>query len=438
MPLRIAITARSIYPLHGVGGLERHLHDLLSHLVRAGVRVHVVTRPPSVMNPRDVPSLASDRIAWSFVPYRSFPLAGRRGTTVLDRSTAYALFGLRAGARAAALARSGEVDVVYGHGASVLGYARARSRVSCPLVFNPHGMEEFLGAGHGRVKHLAYAPLRAVVRRCADAADRVIATDRSLVPVIARHLHVGDDRMRVVPNAVDLDACDRPAELDNARLLRSSLRVPPGAFVVLSVGRIEENKGYDVLARALSSLRAGSAAETDQHASGRLSPPAPNGHDRDGSLHLPGWRWVLVGDGPFRGRLEATIRELGLESHVLLTGRVSTSELHGWYRAADLFVHPTLYEGSSIVTLEAMSHGLPAVATRAGGLPDKVLPAVTGWLVAPGDPRQLAEAIAEALRAGPQLPAMGRAARALVEERFSWNAAVAALLGVVAEVTRQE
>jgi glycosyltransferase involved in cell wall biosynthesis len=350
------------------------------------------------------------------------------------------LFGLRVGAVAAALARSGEVDVVYGHGASVLGYARARGRglASCPLIFNPHGLEEFLGAGHGLAKHLAYAPLRAAVRRCAEAADRVIATDRSLVPVIARHLRVDDGRMRVVPNAVDLDACDLTAELGTARLLRSSLRVAPGATVLLSVGRIEENKGFDVLAHALSSLRAGSATGPRQCTSGRLPPPSGTDDRRVDCSQTPGWHWVLVGDGPFRGRLEATIRELGLESHVLLTGRVSTSGLHGWYRAADLFVHPTLYEGSSIVTLEAMSHGLPAVASRAGGLPDKVLPAVTGWLVAPGDPRELAEAIAEALRAGPQLPAMGRAARALVEERFSWKTAAATLLGVFADVTRKE
>jgi len=146
---------------------------------------------------------------------------------------------------------------------------------------------------------------------------------------------------------------------------------------------------------------------------------------------------VLVGDGPFRGRLEDTIRELGLGPKVVLTGHVSTADLHGWYRAADVFVHPTLYEGSSIVTLEAMAHELPAVATRAGGLPDKVLPAVTGWLVAPGDPLQLAEAIAEALRAGPRLAVMGHAARALVEERFSWSASVEALLSVIREVTRQ-
>ena len=62
-------------------------------------------------------------------------------------------------------------------------------------------------------------------------------------------------------------------------------------------------------------------------------------------------------------------------------------------RRATLFVHPTLYEGSSLVTLEAMAHRRAVVATNAGGLPDKVRPGVNGWLVAPGDPAALAAAI---------------------------------------------
>lgn len=410
MSLRVAITARSIFPLHGVGGLERHMYDLVCHLAQAGVHVHVVTPPPTSTDPRDVPAFATERIEWAFVPYRTFPFAGRRWTTVVDRSTAYLVFGLRAGRRAAALANSGLVDAVYGHGASVLGCAllKRRQRVSCPLLFNPHGLEEFGGVGQSVAKRLAYSPLRAAVRACAHAADRVIATDLALVPAISRHLGVGADRVRVVPNAIDLAACDPVRERAAAVALRAALSLPADGLVFLSAGRLEENKGFHVLARALSSV-----------ASART--PAPE------------WRWVLVGDGPFRRQLEDTIRRLGLSQRVRLPGFVATEELHGWYRAADLFVHPTLYEGSSIVTLEAMARGLPVVATRAGGLPDKVLPGINGWLVEPGDADALAAAVAGALRAGPRLTEMGRASRRLVEERFSWTSAVAALLGVLRE-----
>jgi glycosyltransferase involved in cell wall biosynthesis len=116
---------------------------------------------------------------------------------------------------------------------------------------------------------------------------------------------------------------------------------------------------------------------------------------------------------------------------------VSTPELHGWYRAADVFVHPTLYEGSSIVTLEAMAHGLPVVATRAGGLPDKVVPGLTGWLVDPGDPAGLSRAISEALQDPVRCADLGRSARIRVEDQFSWPAAVRALMTVVRECQGQ-
>ena len=141
-----------------------------------------------------------------------------------------------------------------------------------------------------------------------------------------------------------------------------------------------------------------------------------------------------MGDGPFRGRLERVLGRLGLASRVVLPGRVSNSELHSWYRAATLFVHPTLYEGSSLVTLEAMAHRRAVVATAAGGLPDKVHAGVNGWLVSPGQPAPLAAAIQEALSVPEQLRQMGEQSRSIVERSFSWDAAAIALLNLYEEL----
>jgi glycosyltransferase involved in cell wall biosynthesis len=136
-----------------------------------------------------------------------------------------------------------------------------------------------------------------------------------------------------------------------------------------------------------------------------------------------GWRWVLVGDGPARDALTAQVAERNLSARAVLWGRAEPADLHGWYAAATLFVHPTLYEGSSLVTLEAMAHRLAIVATRAGGLPDKVRPGVNGWLVAPGDAEALAGAIREALADRARLAKMGEESRTLVEQEFSWQVA---------------
>jgi len=416
-PLRVAILARSVHPLHGVGGLERHVYDLLHHLARRGLTIALITKPPTTPGALgaegDVSALfaagAPGRIVLRTVPYVTFPGAGRRGTTVIDRATAYPVFGWRAGRVAAEMAGAGEVDLVHALGASGLGYALARGRPEfrAPFVFNPQGLEEFGGThpGFARLKRLAYTPLQAAVRRCAQAADAVLATDHALVAPVRTHLAVDPARVHVVPNAVDLETIDRAraSAAATAATLRARLGLAAGDRLLLSVGRLEENKGFHVLAAALAELRARAGVGA-------------------------GWRWVLVGDGPYRPRIAGAIDAAGLTSHVHLAGRVADSELAGWYAAADVFVHPTLYEGSSLVTLEAMAHGKPVVATRAGGLPDKVRPGETGWLVEPGAAPALAGALAESLAEPAEtLARFGAAGRRLVEQAFAWPVVAAQL-----------
>jgi glycosyltransferase involved in cell wall biosynthesis len=396
----VALVARSVYPLHGFGGLERHVYDLARALADRDVEVTLITRPP-IRGREWSASAVHPAVRAEFVPYRTFPLAGRRGTTVLDRSSAYPIFGLRAGSRALDMVTTGRADLVHGLGASVLGYARARRRAGAPLVLNPQGLEEF-GAtdpSRARLKRAAYLPLRRAVLACAAAADAVIATDRSLEAVVARHLKVPPHRLRTIPNALDLRALDALTDPTMIADLRRRADIRPDEIVLFSAGRLESNKGFDVLLQALAALR--------DH----------------GGLEGRAWRWVCAGEGPARGRLEALVSELSLRDRVRLPGRVTDAEMHAWHELATLFVHPTLYEGSSLVTLEAMAHRRAVVATDAGGLPDKVRPGVNGWIVPPGDASALAAALSGALSLPDRLEAFGRAGRTIVEQEFSWRAA---------------
>jgi glycogen synthase len=403
---RVAVVARSVFPLHGHGGLERHVYDLVRHLADAGVETTLITRRPAPGRPTDVESIHPGARLVT-VPYRTFPLAGRRGTTVIDRSTAYPLFGERAGKRAWDLVREGAVDLVHGLGASVLGYARRRRRASAPLVLNPQGLEEF-GAtdpSRARLKRAAYLPLRRAVLACASAADRVIATDRSLEPAVRHHLHVSSDRFVVIPNALDLAWIDSLAGEADAERVRVRAGITREDVILLSVGRLEANKGFHLLAAALGGW-----------------------HQHSASSGARPWRWVVVGDGPYRPSLQRAIDAAGIASATFLAGRVEDRDLHAWYEAATLFVHPTLYEGSSLVTLEAMAHRRAVIATAAGGIPDKVEPGLNGWLVPPGDASALAAAISGALARPERLSSMGLAGRRIVEQEFSWTAAGGATL----------
>jgi glycogen synthase len=398
--VKVALVARSVFPIHGYGGLERHVYDLARALAERDVGVTLVTRPPAEGREWNRAAI-HEAVTAEFVPYRTFPFAGRRGTTVLDRSTAYPLFGLRAGRRALELVRDGKADIVHGLGGSVVGYARERATAGAPLVLNPQGLEEF-GAtdpSRARLKRAIYMPLRRTVLACAAAADAVIATDRSLEPFVRRHLKVDASKVHTIPNALDLANIDVLADPALVGALRQRHDIAAGDVVLLSVGRLEQNKGFHVLLHALAAVR------------------------DLGSLDARTWRWVAIGDGPYRDRLQSLAHQLGLTDRLRFLGRVSDAEMHAWHEIATLFVHPTLYEGSSLVTLEAMAHRRAVVASAAGGLPDKVRPGLNGWLVPPGDPGALAAAISGAVSDRARLERYGREGRAIVEREFSWRAA---------------
>jgi len=135
----------------------------------------------------------------------------------------------------------------------------------------------------------------------------------------------------------------------------------------------------------------------------------------------PTWRWVLVGDGKERSALATQVAELGIAHHVTFAGRVDDEDLQNLYAAADFFVHPTLYEGSSLVTLEAMIHQRPVLATAAGGIPDKIFNYVNGILVAPGSVSALFEGLSQMLRARPDWPRWGAASAEIVRQQFDWS-----------------
>jgi glycosyltransferase involved in cell wall biosynthesis len=175
-------------------------------------------------------------------------------------------------------------------------------------------------------------------------------------------------------------------------------------LLFLSVGRLEGYKGFADVGEALARLHGRSALPTR-------------------------WAWVVVGDGPARRALEQRAHtHLGGHAHFL--GVVDSTLLHALYARADVFVHAPLYEGSSLVTLEAMAHGLPVVATRAGGIPDKVRDGQTGRLVAPGDVEALAAALAD-LAAGPsRRHEMGRRGRERAEAVFAWERIIERVLAL--------
>jgi glycosyltransferase involved in cell wall biosynthesis len=400
--VRVALLSRAAQPLHPPGGLERAVYLLARHLQARGVETVLFTRPPTRPGvfPGEVVS----------VPYGALP-ALRHGR-VLDRTLHYPGFAERMGRAVAAEVRAGRIDVVHAQGLTALGYGRLRRRdpaLRAPLVMNPQGMEEHKTAG---LKRLALTRLRALSREAARSCDRVIATDEATRDEVPALLGVEPARVVVLPNGIAVDELRRASEVDAARLTRQALPALAGAEpVFLSVGRLEPYKGF------------GDALEAFERLASRAALP-------------PRWAWVVVGEGPYHSTLVRRRRH-GLASHLILAGRVSDTLLHALYSRADVFVHATHFEGSSLVTLEAMAHELPVVATRAGGIPDKVIGGETGHLVAPGDVEALAQALLALAGDAEARRRMGLRGRALVAERFTWPALAERTVALYEELLRE-
>ncbi len=137
---------------------------------------------------------------------------------------------------------------------------------------------------------------------------------------------------------------------------------------------------------------------------------------------FPQARFRIIGEGPDRHGLQGQITEAGLHSNFEMPG--STSDVHAGIANATMGVLTSTSEGFSNSLLEYMRAGLPVIATRVGGNSEVVQEGVTGYLIAAGDHRQLAERIVELLRNPQEAAVMGAAGRRLVEDKFSLSAMV--------------
>jgi glycosyltransferase involved in cell wall biosynthesis len=130
----------------------------------------------------------------------------------------------------------------------------------------------------------------------------------------------------------------------------------------------------------------------------------------------PSVRFVFVGDGPLRSLIEKKARDLELENQVLLLGQ--RADIHEIYSALDAFILPSLWEGFPIALVEAMSSGLPIIASDLGGIAE-ALGEQAGIRIPPGDSKSLARAILN-LRANPtRASQLGKLARQRAVNHFS-------------------
>jgi glycosyltransferase involved in cell wall biosynthesis len=224
------------------------------------------------------------------------------------------------------------------------------------------------------------------------AVDGVAAISAAVADALARATGARE-RIMVIPSGVDC-AHFRPPAADERAEARAALGLGDPDLAVGTVGALVPRKGHRYLLEAMALLGRGSAAAPQRRVVA-----------------------IIAGGGSLRDPLAAEIRRLGLIDVVRILGPVDDARVTLW--ALDVFAMPSLSEGLGVALLEAMGCGLPAVASRVGGIVDTVDDGRTGMLVAPGDARALAGALTYLSAEAVARAAMGAAARAMAVERFS-------------------
>lgn len=188
--------------------------------------------------------------------------------------------------------------------------------------------------------------------------DHNVCVSRGVADFSVTQAKLRPSKLSVIPNGVDYElfASAKPTDL-------TSLGVPEGSPVCITVGRLERQKGIDVLLKAAS----------------RVLSNHPECH------------FLIAGEGPDRANLEALAKQLGLMNSVHFVGL--REDVPNLLAASTVFVLPSRWEGMSNALLEAMATGLPVVATAVEGTTELVRPGETGLLVPAENSEELATAM---------------------------------------------
>ena len=247
---------------------------------------------------------------------------------------------------------------------------------------------------------------RLLVRQTLRRAGILTVPSTLMRLALSRVAEVPEGRVRCLPLGVDTALF--------APRAGANLLAPDIPFTFITVGSLIPVKGYDWLIDGLARLV----------------------HD----VPEAGFRWLVVGAGPLRSRLAASVQAAGLGSKVEFLGEIRHERLPELYRTMDCFLLGSRHEAQCMAALEAMACGLPWIAPPVGALADCAEPdaggASRGFVVAERSADALAGAIKRMLTLPPAArQAMGRAARERVERDYALDLQVEGLLSLIEELT---
>ncbi len=258
-----------------------------------------------------------------------------------------------------------------------------------PLVATIHATERGRHGGH--VPTGMPAAINAIEWWLTYQAREVIACSKFMVREVVNGFELPVEKVHLVPNGVDPALWALP-----------TVNAPKREALVVAWGRVQYEKGFQVLVRAIAELR----------------------------QDLPNVRCIIAGRGSYLTELQTQIDVEGVTDIVDLAGFVPDDDLRAILQRAGCVIIPSLYEPFGIVALEGMAAGAPTIVARTGGLAEIVEGTGAGMLFEPGNHHDLAQRIREVLTDAKVATAMSKKAAKLISDQYTWHAIAVSTIGV--------
>ncbi len=373
------------YPPRETGGTAAHVAGLSQALAAEGHDVVVMTSAHPGAN-REAERTGPVRVVRAVVDLPWLPK-----TEPVSRTASANHAMVRLGTQLEHLFEGWTPDIIHGHDWRTGWAADTLAAIAdVPFILTMHGTE--------RVRHGGQLPpgmpsdINSIEWWLAYQADRLIAPTRFMVDQLVSNFELPPQLVARVPNGINPDLwMPQPGE--------------PGSDIpiqreqmVLSWGRVQFEKGFQVLARAMGIARA----------------------------RVPGIECVIAGRGSYLPELQAQIDVEGVSDIMHLTGFVADPALRLLTQRAGCVVIPSLYEPFGLVALEALAAGAPLIVARTGGLSELILDTDAGLTFEPGRADDLANCIERVLNDQYLAAELQRNARELIERKYSWKAIAAA------------
>ena len=381
---RLCIVTHTFLP--HVGGIERVVYEQGKRLMRRGYDVTVLTsrmNTPETYTVNGIKVRCYDSLNAAFGLGIPYPIPQVNSFEPFYKSV-----------------NASDLIHVHGHPyVSSLFAAKLAKFTGKPVVLTQHNT--FITYENGMWDHVEWLNDATIGKQALNTADRIVAVSEATRRYVFS-LGANPARTTVIRNGVDIERF-KPSSTERPKI-RQKLDIPLDAIVVLTVRRLVNKNGIDTFVESA----------------------------KIALKQNPNLVFLVVGTGPDKAAIQSQIQELNMTKQFKLAGFVPDSDLPSFYNSADLFVLPSKSgEGLPLVALEAMSCGLPVIATDVGGISEVVVQG-GGTLIPADNPHEMAKVVLQTSQTDFSVAKV--AVRTVAERSFDWEKNVESLTKIYEEL----